>query len=129
MTSVRNGASYLPTALDVAPDELEIRCPRCRDHAIFDKGVVECINGHFLLTHVLSWPDDAYYRWEIRGVTLWAWSRDHACRLLEFIKAADRNPHHYPRYHRSLRKLPRTVLLAKNRDLVIRKMSRLLGSG
>jgi len=71
-------------------------------------------------------PDDAFYRWIIRGVTCWAWSRDHADILLQFLRSADRDPLRYPHYRRSLQRLPRTVLLAKNRDVVVKAITRSL---
>jgi hypothetical protein len=89
-------------------------------------GVVKCSGCHSVFTHALDWPEDAFYRWEIRGVTLWAWSRDHALALLEFIKSDNRDARQYPSFERSLERLPKTVLLAKNRDLAVREISRTL---
>jgi hypothetical protein len=64
-------------------------------------GIVKCTGCRAVFIHTLCWPDDAFYRWIIRGATFWAWSRDHAEILLQFLRGADRDPLRYPRFRRS----------------------------
>src|SRR4051812_26037825 len=54
------------------------------------RGVVRCLACHYLGAHDLSWPDDAYYKWDIRGHTLWACNREHAQVLLAFLGSKER---------------------------------------
>lgn len=54
-------------------------------------GIVKCTRCHLVAIHLVRWPDDAFYQWEIRGVTLWAWSREHAHVLLTYLAGSERH--------------------------------------
>jgi hypothetical protein len=86
------------------------------------RGVVRCPACHFVGVHVLRWPADAFFQWSIRGTLLWAWGPEHARVLLHYLGALQRDPWRFPGHRRSLRKLPATILAARNRDLVTRKI-------
>jgi hypothetical protein len=90
------------------------------------RGVVRCIDCHHLGAHDISWPDDAYYKWDIRGHNLWACNREHAQVLLEFLGSKDRDETRLPAYEKSLRKLPTEFITAKVRDDIVKAITRTL---
>jgi hypothetical protein len=92
-------------------------------YVVRKKGVVKCSACHHVGVHELNWPEDAFFRWEIRGDTLWAWSAEHARVLLEYIGSEERDATKFPAYLRQLRRLPKQFLSAKVRDLVVKNIS------
>jgi hypothetical protein len=67
------------------------------------------------------WPQDAFYQTEVRGVRLWARSRRELVDLRAYIaKGATRGQG----YH----KLPKTIVRAENRELVLKQIDRLLSA-
>ncbi len=94
------------------------------------EGVVRCTACHAVAVHRLRWPEDAWFQWECRGAVLWAWHAEHAAVILEFIRADHRDEQRFPvGYRRSLLRLPREALLAKNRAAVVRAIERSLARG
>ncbi|MBV9171033.1 MAG: hypothetical protein JOZ81_13215 [Chloroflexi bacterium] len=90
-------------------------------------GVVRCPECHLVGSHQLQWPQDAYYRWLVHGVELWAWSADHARALLAYLGSKGRDPTRFPGYTSMLRKLPAAITASKVRDDVVRRLGRSLG--
>jgi hypothetical protein len=88
------------------------------------RGVAKCEQCHLVAAHDLAWPDDAYYQWEVRGQTLWAWSAEHAVALREYLASEDRDPTVYGEFADALRHLPKRFLTAKVRDEAVTKISR-----
>jgi len=88
------------------------------------RGVVKCEHCHLIAAHDLSWPEDAYYRWEIRGHTLWAWSAEHAVALRDYLASEDRDRAAYGEFEGTLRRLPKDFLTAKVRDEAVKRISR-----
>lgn len=67
----------------------------------------------------LSWPEDAFYQISVRGVCLWALDRAQLVLIREYIaRKATRG--------QGFHKLPKTIVSAKNRDLVLKKIDELL---
>ena len=91
-------------------------------HRLRHRGVVRCRECHLVAVHVLRWPGDAYFQWDIRGTRLWAADVEHARVLLHYIESLLRDPWSYGGYRAGLQKLPATVLAARNRALVARKI-------
>ncbi|MEO8289252.1 MAG: hypothetical protein ABI670_22830 [Chloroflexota bacterium] len=91
-----------------------------------NKGVVRCAVCHHIGLHEISWPNDAYYRWDIRGNTLWACNREHAEAILSFLSSKERDETRYPGFEKSLRKLPTEFITAKVRDDVVKAITRTL---
>jgi len=91
-------------------------------YQLYRDGVVLCGVCHHAGKHRLNWPADALFGWSIRGVPLWAHDREHARVLLHYIGGALRDPLRHPRYARSLRKLPATIIAARNRERITRKI-------
>ncbi len=90
------------------------------------RGVIKCLACHNVKAENVSWPDDAYYRWDIRGNTLWACNREHAEVLLAFLGSKERDESHFPGYEKSLRKLPTEFISAKVREDIVKAISRTL---
>lgn len=86
-------------------------------------GVVKCSICHFVGEHRLRWPQDAYYRWAIRGNVLWAFNLEHARVLAEFLGGKERDVTRFPQYARHLMKLPGEVISAKVRDEVVKEIN------
>lgn len=87
-------------------------------------GVVRCPRCHLAARHRLRWPDDAFFRWNVRGTPLWAWHAEHARVLHDYLAARARDPFRYPYpYPKSLQRLPRDVLAARSRERVARQIA------
>lgn len=120
---------------DESPDPLSgiaaIHCPKCGHEAMYRgwlRGVSICGACGNSNEHVLQWPKDAYYAVEVDGKALWAWTRDATIALKDFIASNDREPSAYPGHERFLRHIPKEFLLAKHRELAVRRLQRLLDS-
>ncbi len=87
------------------------------------EGVVKCSECHLVARHTLRWPHEAYYQWQVRGSTLWAFNLDHARVLGEFLGSKERDITRFPQYARNLMKLPAEILSAKARDDVAKELS------
>lgn len=91
-------------------------------HRLRHRGVVRCAECHLVAVHVLRWPADAYFQWDVRGTRLWAADARHAQVLLHYLESLRRDPGRYPGYGRSLRELPATILAARNRTRIARRI-------
>jgi len=91
-----------------------------------DQGVCYCQNCSTRFEHLLEWPSDAYFYCEVKGKLLWAWSREHVKVLKSFIQSKNRKIEDYPGYGLFLHHIPKHFMLAKNRDLVVKKLEKLL---
>ncbi|MEA2574939.1 MAG: hypothetical protein QOH93_2237 [Chloroflexia bacterium] len=89
-------------------------------------GIVKCSQCHLVAEYTLRWPHDAYYQWDIRGNTLWAFNLEHARVLGEFLGSKDRDVTRFPQYARSLMKIPGELLSAKVRDDIATEISNIL---
>lgn len=89
------------------------------------RGSVHCGACGFRTRHRLCWPDDAVYTCEVRGKTLWAWTRDHAVTLRNFIASPHRDRRQF-RHSLFLMHVPSHFLKAKHRAEALKKLERLL---
>lgn len=89
------------------------------EYVYHQTGVIRCEECFRLGVHKLNWPDDAYYRWDIRGHVLWAWSAEHAHALLSYIDSRNREVGGGP-YARNLLRLPKEFLDAKVRERIVK---------
>lgn len=92
-----------------------------KSYTYHKRGVMKCLNCHRVAVHALAWPADAFYRWDIRGTTLWAWNKAHALDLRSFIESTERAPDKFA-YSYWLKRLPRETLSAKVRDLIVKRI-------
>ena len=92
-------------------------------YPLMQRGVIECGAGCEPVVHVLTWPEDAWWQWSIRGRMLWAWDREHAGQILDYVRATDRPPRST---YGPLGSLPSHFLSAKVREAVVKAISRTL---
>ncbi|MBW3625566.1 MAG: hypothetical protein KY468_19400 [Armatimonadetes bacterium] len=101
-----------------------------RDH-FRRKGNITCSECGKVGRHHLIWPDDAFYQCDVRGHTLWAWTRRHVTVLKAYIESREREVDAHLPYGFSnfILHVPKFFLLAKNRELAVKKLSNLLLKG
>lgn len=87
-----------------------------------EKGVVRCAACHFVGQHKVEWPQDAYFRWNVRGHILWAWSEEHARVLLAYLGGTERDPAKFPAYTYYLRRMPKAFITAKVRERIVKQI-------
>jgi hypothetical protein len=90
-----------------------------------DEGTIICRNCHTRKKAELAWPEMAFFKVDIKGDTLWAFHRESALDLYNFIASAARDQSAY-RWAYFLRHVPGKFLTAKVRDEVCRKLKKLL---
>lgn len=120
------------------PDELTVTCPKCGGRAVHRRiraikhmapliGKLDCRACFFHDDDVtIEWPASAYFRCEVKGEMLWAWSEEHAYALKDFISSTDRDPKNHPGFGSSLYHVPKHFLLAKQRAAAIKAIDRML---
>ncbi len=133
------------------PQEFSVACPKCgresrcnnapitkpkqvggtiRYIAIAEPGVFEgdvsCLDCGFIRRVTIYWPCDAYWKCDVKGKTLWAWSLDHTKVLLDYVKSPQRDEKAYPGYLAALWHLPTHFKLAKNREAAVKSLSKLI---
>jgi len=90
-------------------------------------GVCTCGSCGYRAKHEFQWPEDAYYKTEVRGQMLWAWGRDEAEALRAYIASPDRKFTGIARTHFwFLRHVPKHFLEVKHRTEALKKLDRLL---
>lgn len=94
-----------------------------RTHAL-DLGSLICACGH-RVRHTLAWPADAYFQIEHRGEILWAYHREHAGALRDYIAGTDRRPRR-AKLGKLMMHLPKPFLEARSRAPIVRKLDRIL---
>lgn len=90
-----------------------------------DLGSITCRACRLRKRHELSWPADAYYQFEFRGGVLWAFHRESAQELREYVSSASRKREGY-RWRNFLLHVPSKFLSAKSRAAVVKGLERLL---
>ena len=89
-------------------------------------GAILCAKCGLNCKHELDWPGDAFFQIEYRNNVLWAFDRDIASELLEYIASQDRDRHRF-RHHLFLMKIPSVFLSKKARETVVKKLAAVLG--
>ena len=123
------------------PDVIAITCPRCGGEARFEtsfyndesgcrcreeNGKCACLLCGYGNHHLLKWPDDAYFTVDIDDMSLWAWNRNHAIAIRDFVASTTRDVSTYPGYKLSLLHLPNRVLENSSRHLVVKRINQML---
>ncbi|MDH5433005.1 MAG: hypothetical protein OEY19_03605 [Gammaproteobacteria bacterium] len=75
--------------------------------------------------HTLQWPEDAYYSIEHKGKVLWAFNRESATDLYDFLNGSTRKVDNFKWQHFLLH-IPTVFKTAKARDSVVKKLAKLL---
>lgn len=95
-----------------------------RSHGM-DIGSVHCEHCHLRKKHSINWPSDAYYSVSYKNNVLWAFNRESACDLHDFILSKTRDISKY-RWSSFLLHVPTVFKTLKARELVAQKLFRLL---
>jgi hypothetical protein len=96
------------------------------NYEMWRDAVTKCTNCHEIAIREVTWPEDAYFQWDIRGHTLWAWNREHAQVLLDFLGSKERDESKYGWYAKGLSKLPGELISSKVRGLVVKRIKETL---
>jgi hypothetical protein len=96
----------------------------CRSHGL-DIGSVRCGHCHRRGLHKLAWPADAWYAVPHRGQLLWAFHRESALELHDYLLSAARDVSRY-RWPSFLLHIPTAFKTHKARDAVCTRLQRLL---
>ncbi len=92
-------------------------------------GVVLCSKCGDARIHELRWPQDAFWQWEVRGGILWAYSKEYALVLRDFISRTHRDPVDFGvEYQGFLRTVPSVFLRASLREKIVKKIDDSLAS-
>jgi hypothetical protein len=128
---VKLGGGFL---IEKYPDEFPWNAPenRRRQSQLYTRpketwGVCLCSSCGYRKKHRLQFPEDAYYKTEIRGQILWAWNRDQLEALRIYIASTNRKFTGVAATHFwFLRHIPKHFLLVKHRTEALKKLDRLL---
>lgn len=82
---------------------------------------ISCLSCGFTGVKMIQWPEDAFWKFNIRGRLLWAWSKEHSAEMLDYLRSSDREVFRY-KYFVALLHIPEHFKLAKNRPIVIKKV-------
>jgi hypothetical protein len=120
------------------PARISVRCPACRGEASLERhgrldtyspieGRLTCTRCHATRERaVVGWPEDAFFRCDVRGQSLWAWSKEHARAIRDYVQSSKRDPKAHPGFLAALMHLPRHFVLAKNRTATVKALDELL---
>ncbi|NVD96968.1 hypothetical protein HUX62_02970 [Massilia sp. BJB1822] len=88
-------------------------------------GSIRCGSCHTRRRHVLNWPADAYYSIAHRSHVLWAFHRESAVELLQYLQSTERETSRY-QWAFFLRHVPSVFKVSKAREAVVRQLNKLL---
>jgi hypothetical protein len=88
-------------------------------------GAVVCPNCHVRRKHALHWPSDARFQIVYRGQCLWAFNRESAVALRDYVASGSRKRSKWSSF---LLHVPRTFLTAKARSHVVTLLDRVLAA-
>lgn len=88
-------------------------------------GAVRCRHCHHFEIRQLDWPNDAFYQISHQRAVLWAYNREAAAELLDYIASTQRQFRRY-HYHGMLRHVPKVFLSHKARPALTKKLELLL---
>lgn len=95
-----------------------------RSHGL-DWGAVVCGSCGYRKKHHLSWPGDAYFQVEYKSNVLWAFDRESATALLDYICSETRETSH-SKWAAFLRHIPSLFLKKGARGTVSKNLKKLL---
>ena len=119
------------------PDSFSVKCPKCGSEckctnlvkekntgggsityvAIGEPGKFEgdlsCLSCGLNVRRTVYWPEDAFWKFDIKGKIMWAWSLEHSKDFLGYIQSTNRNSSLH--YRNLTLHLPKHFKLAKNR--------------
>ncbi|QLE85486.1 hypothetical protein FLM48_10600 [Shewanella sp. Scap07] len=97
-----------------------------RNHGT-DLGAVSCSHCQMRKPYVLQWPNDAYFNISIKGQELWAFNRESAVELRDYIASSERKTDQY-KWSKFLLHIPTTFKKQNVRDSVVKKINKAIES-
>lgn len=88
-------------------------------------GVAVCSACGLVRRHLLDWPNDAFFKCDIQGRTLWAWNRSQLQAIRDSLQGTRDSREQSENRHA---KIPRHFQISKHRDQVLEAAARLLES-
>jgi hypothetical protein len=88
-------------------------------------GSIDCEQCGLRQSHHLKWPQDAYYQIEYKRQILWAFHRETAIELKEYILSKDRDRAKF-QWQYFLLHIPTIFLQHNARDEIVKKLEKLL---
>lgn len=98
-----------------------------RSRREFPVGALRCSHCGTRAKHELAWPGDAYYSVGHRSQILWAYHRESAVELAQYLSSTARDISKY-RWRSFLLHVPTTFKVRKAREAIVKQMSKLLAS-
>lgn len=92
---------------------------------IGDIGSIDCDQCGQRQIHQLKWPQDAYYQIEYKGQILWAFNRETATELKEYILSKERDMAKF-KWQAFLLHVPTIFLKQNARDEIVKRLEKLL---
>lgn len=84
---------------------------------------LNCTNCGYNKEKTINWIKDAFWKFDIKGEILWAWDLEHSKAILEYVMSKQREQIK-DKYTFSFLHIPKFFKLAKNRDLVVKKITK-----
>ena len=88
-------------------------------NSVENEGVLSCAACPIVRRYILNWPDDAYFQISYKGEILWAYNRDFALSLLDYLSSDLRGN---TRSNPFLNSVPTVFQTAKARSVVVRDL-------
>ena len=89
-----------------------------------DLGAVSCSKCHMRKPYTLQWPSDAYFSLPIKGEVLWAFNRESAVDLRDYIASSERKTKDH-KWSSFLLHIPTTFKKQNVRGSVVKQIDRL----
>ncbi len=86
---------------------------------------LSCLECGFQNDKLIYWPEDAYWKFNVKGEVLWAWSEEHAKEIFNFLKSKERKPFKF-KFTAALLHIPTHFKLSKNRDGALKAIEKKL---
>jgi len=99
--------------------------PLKRKYTDFADGHISCLNCGLIKEIRIEWPVDAYYQGDVKGKLLWAWNKEHAIAIRNFIDSMER-VYLGVRYSSALYHLPEHFEPAKNKGACLKALERMI---
>lgn len=106
--------------------------PECWSHSRYlyrnhgtDLGSIRCSSCNLNQKHALNWPDEAYFLMEYKREQLWAFNRESAVDLRDYINSTERNVDDY-RWSHFLLHIPTVFKKQNARESIVKKINKLL---
>ena len=95
-----------------------------RNHGL-DLGAFSCGSCQARKSYILQWPNDAYYSISFKGELLWAFNRESAVDLRDYIASSERKAEKY-KWASFLLHIPTSFKKQNARDSVVKQINRVL---